>query len=247
MDTRAARIEQLRDVMVKNGDADKRVWLLEFGWTTDLVNQAYAWHRVTPEQQADYLLSAYKWAHDNWSPWIGVMALWTLPDPSWGPEREEYWWAVANPDGSDRPAKVKGKKRGSEKPFQITPACQHRPRPRPHLHLHLHLHLRPLRHCHDLLCPRPRPYLHLRPAAQLRARAPSRAACASQRSHSLPMPPMSQTIRRTSASESGGTHVRARINQEVAMVSPEVRRIANSGEEYRLALVAPQLPRQGLS
>ena len=28
------------------------------------------------------------------------MTLWTLPDPSWGPEREEYWWAVANPDGS---------------------------------------------------------------------------------------------------------------------------------------------------
>lgn len=98
------RVEDLRKIMVSNGDAAKQIWLLEFGWTTDEVNPAYAWHRVTPDQQAEYLLAAYKWAHDNWSPWIGVMTLWTLPDPSWGPEREEYWWAVANPDGSDRPA-----------------------------------------------------------------------------------------------------------------------------------------------
>jgi hypothetical protein len=97
------RVEDLRQIMVDNGDSAKQIWLLEFGWTTDLLNPAYAWHRVTPDQQADYLLAAYTWAHDNWSPWIGVMALWTLPDPSWGPDREEYWWAVANPDGTDRP------------------------------------------------------------------------------------------------------------------------------------------------
>ena len=98
------RVEDLRQIMVDNGDAAKQIWLLEFGWTTDLVNPAYAWHRVTPEQHGEYLVGAYRWAHDNWSPWIGVMCLWTLPDPSWGPEREELWWAVGNPDGSDRPA-----------------------------------------------------------------------------------------------------------------------------------------------
>ena len=140
--------------------------------------------------------------------------------------------------------KAKAKKRGSEKPFQITPACQRRPRP------HLPLRLRPLRHRRDLLRPRPRqhpcPYPHQRPPAQLRARAPSRAACALQRSYWSPIPPMTQTIRRTSASESGGTRVRARTNRAVMMVAPEVRPIANSGEEYRLALVAPQLAPQGL-
>jgi hypothetical protein len=98
------RVEDLRQIMVDRGDAAKQIWLLEFGWTTDLVNQAYAWHRVTPEQQAEYLVAAYEWAHQNWSPWIGVMCLWTLPDPSWGPEREELWWSVGNPDGTDRPA-----------------------------------------------------------------------------------------------------------------------------------------------
>jgi polysaccharide biosynthesis protein PslG len=98
------RVEDLRQIMVDNGDAAKQVWLLEFGWTTDEINPAYAWHRVTPEQQAEYLVAAYKWAHRNWSPWIGVMTLWTLPDPQWHPEREELWWAVGNADGTDRPA-----------------------------------------------------------------------------------------------------------------------------------------------
>jgi polysaccharide biosynthesis protein PslG len=98
------RVEDLRKIMVDNGDADKQIWLLEFGWTTDEVNSAYAWHRVTPEQHAQYIVDAYRWAHQNWSPWIGVMALWTLPDPRWEPTREELWWAVANADGTDRPA-----------------------------------------------------------------------------------------------------------------------------------------------
>jgi len=139
-------------------------------------------------------------------------------------------------------ATVTAKKRGSKKPFQITPACRHRPRPHPHL--------RPLRHRRDLLCPSPSPHPHpyprLRSPAQLRARAQSRAGCALQRSYSSPIPPMTQTIRRTSASESGGTRVRARINRAVVMVAPEVRLIASSGEEYRQVLVVPQLLSQEL-
>jgi len=34
-------------VMVANGDADKRIALLEFGWTTDArPGSPYAWHAV---------------------------------------------------------------------------------------------------------------------------------------------------------------------------------------------------------
>jgi polysaccharide biosynthesis protein PslG len=98
------RVEDLRKVMVANGDSAKQIWLLEFGWTTDNIHPSYAWHRVTPEQHAQYLVDSYKWAANNWSPWIGVMALWTLPDPRWAPDREEVWWAVADVDGTDRPA-----------------------------------------------------------------------------------------------------------------------------------------------
>ena len=44
--------------MVRNGDDAKQVWLLEFGWTSDDVHPAYAWHRVTEDQKADYIVGA---------------------------------------------------------------------------------------------------------------------------------------------------------------------------------------------
>ena len=98
------RVEDLRNVMVANGDADKQVWLLEFGWTTDKVHPEYSWFAISPETHAQYLVDAYLWAKNNWAPWIGVMTLWNMADPGWGPDREEYWWSVTNPDGSPRPA-----------------------------------------------------------------------------------------------------------------------------------------------
>jgi polysaccharide biosynthesis protein PslG len=98
------RIEQLRDVMVKNGDADKRVWLLEFGWTADQIHPTYSWYAVSEEKKGSNIVQALQYARQHWQPWIGVMTLWTLPDPTWTPEREEYWWAITNTDGTARPA-----------------------------------------------------------------------------------------------------------------------------------------------
>ena len=98
------RVEQLREVMVKNGDADKRVWLLEFGWTADSVHPNYSWFAVSEAKKGDNILKAFQYARDHWQPWIGVMTLWTVPDPTWTPDREEYWWAITNADGTARPA-----------------------------------------------------------------------------------------------------------------------------------------------
>lgn len=101
------RIEDLRNVMTRNGDSGKQIWLLEFGWTSDTVHPAYAWHAVSEDQKADYIVRAYKYAQMNWSSWIGVMTLWNLPAPDWTTEREEYWWSIANADGSNRAAYTK--------------------------------------------------------------------------------------------------------------------------------------------
>ena len=98
------RVEQLREVQVKNGDANRQIWLLEFGWTADQVHPNYAWFAISEEQKAVNIVKAFQYAKQNWAPWIGVMTLWTLPDPTWGPDREEYWWAIANPDGTARAA-----------------------------------------------------------------------------------------------------------------------------------------------
>ena len=101
------RVEDLRNVMVKNGDSAKQIWLLELGWSTDPIHPAYSWFKVTQDQQAQYIVDAYRWAVDHWSPWIGVMTLWNLPEPDWTQDQEEYWWSIANPDGSNRPAYTK--------------------------------------------------------------------------------------------------------------------------------------------
>jgi hypothetical protein len=97
------RVEQLRAIQERNGDTEQPVWLLEFGWTSDKLHPQYSWYAVSEAQKADNILSAFQYARANW-PWMGVMTVWALPDPAWGPEREEYWWAVSNSDGTPRPA-----------------------------------------------------------------------------------------------------------------------------------------------
>ena len=99
--------EDIRKIMERYGDGDKQVAILEFGWTTDLVNPDYAWHAVSQEQQADYLVRAYQYARAHWSPWIGPMIALSMANPASTPEDEQYWWAINYPDYAEmrvRPA-----------------------------------------------------------------------------------------------------------------------------------------------
>jgi hypothetical protein len=98
------RIEQLRAIMERRGDAAHQIWLLEFGWTTDTINESYSWYATTEQHKADLIVRAFQYAHRRWSPWIGVMTLWTLSDPNWRPFDEQVYWAITNPDGTHRPA-----------------------------------------------------------------------------------------------------------------------------------------------
>jgi hypothetical protein len=98
-------LEELRAVMVANGDAAKQVAILEMGWTTDTVNPSYAWHAVDEQTQADYLVRAYQYAEQHWQPWIGLMTTIYIADYDWKPEvDEQWWWAIVLPDGTPRPA-----------------------------------------------------------------------------------------------------------------------------------------------
>ncbi|MFQ6000610.1 MAG: hypothetical protein ACE5LG_02970, partial [Anaerolineae bacterium] len=94
------RVEDLRRIMVENGDEAKKVAVTEFGWSTD----KRRWHAVTEEEQADYLVRAYRWARENWSRWVGMMVAPPLADPAWTESDEGYFWAITYPDGSLRPA-----------------------------------------------------------------------------------------------------------------------------------------------
>ncbi len=98
------RVEDLRRIQESYGDTDTRVAVLEMGWTSDPIHPEYEWHRVTEEQKADYLVRAYRYAAENWSPWIGVMTTIYVCDPDWTENDEQYWWCITNPDGTPRPA-----------------------------------------------------------------------------------------------------------------------------------------------
>ena len=98
------RVEQLRAVQVKAGDSAWQIWFLEFGWTADKIHPQYAWFAVAEDKKADNIVKAFQYANKNWAPWMGVMTLWTLADPTWTTQSEEYWWAIDEPDGTPRPA-----------------------------------------------------------------------------------------------------------------------------------------------
>ena len=104
-------VEDIRAIMVKYGDSNKKIVLLEFGWTTDPVNQAYKWHGadagIDQFVQGNYLKGAYLYAAQNWQPWIGLMSLITLPHLDWmndgnASDEEQYWWAIMEPSPVDQ-------------------------------------------------------------------------------------------------------------------------------------------------
>jgi hypothetical protein len=96
-------VEDLHQIMVNNGDSNKRVVVLEFGWTRDeRTSSPYYWHRVDDQfMQGDYMVRAYQYAKAHWQPWIGLMSLIYMPDAKWTTEDEQYWWSVMEPSQVD--------------------------------------------------------------------------------------------------------------------------------------------------
>jgi polysaccharide biosynthesis protein PslG len=108
-------IEDVRNLMVRNGDGGKRMAVLEFGWSTDPdPNSPYYWHGagagIDENKKGDYLVRAYQWAAEHWKPWVGLMSAIYMPDVNWTKANEQYWWSVIGPGYPDlylRPAYVK--------------------------------------------------------------------------------------------------------------------------------------------
>ena len=99
------RAEDLRKVMEEAGDGNKQAWITEFGWTTKNQAKGYEYGEfISEQQQAEYLVNAFKWAQDKWD-WCGVMFLWNLNFSTVSPPTDEkYPWSIINADYSPRPA-----------------------------------------------------------------------------------------------------------------------------------------------
>ncbi|MHB1004050.1 MAG: hypothetical protein ACYC3S_00230 [Chloroflexota bacterium] len=83
--------EKQREVMVQNGDAEKKVWATELGW---LINGcSFSGRQTVPDTtQANYLVRAYQYAYTHWD-WMDVMLTFNL-DFS---DRRNYWLGDCDP------------------------------------------------------------------------------------------------------------------------------------------------------
>lgn len=104
------RVEDVRNLMVKNGIANKPVWVTEFGWATQNTSQYYEYgNQISYDMQADYLVRAIQFARTYYASWLTGMFVWNLnfaiPWKSEGnPLHEQASFGVLNGDWSPRPA-----------------------------------------------------------------------------------------------------------------------------------------------
>ncbi|MCP4425485.1 MAG: glycoside hydrolase family 5 protein, partial [Chloroflexi bacterium] len=94
----------IRDVMVRNGDAHKPIWISEMGWNTVPDGIPANFGRVTEEQQGRYGAEAYQRAQAEW-PWLGVINYWFFKRPAdWEKEQSWYYFRLMEPDFTPLPA-----------------------------------------------------------------------------------------------------------------------------------------------
>jgi polysaccharide biosynthesis protein PslG len=93
----------LRDIMVRNGDAAKPIWISEMGWNVAPEGMEARFGRVTLEQQARYAVEAYERAQSAW-PWVGVVNYWFFKRPAdWEKEQSWYYFRMLEPDFTPLP------------------------------------------------------------------------------------------------------------------------------------------------
>lgn len=95
----------VRDLMVKNGDAAKPIWIAEMNWNVAPDGVPPVYGKVTLEQQARYLPLAYARIAAEW-PWIGVANTWYLKRATDAWEqggRPEAYFRLLQPDFTPLP------------------------------------------------------------------------------------------------------------------------------------------------
>ena len=94
-----------REIMVKNGDADKPIWASEMGWDAQpaSVKAPPVFGQVSEELQARYTVQAFQRAAEEW-PWMGVMNIWFFKRAD-DHEKDQpfYYFQMVSPDFKPRP------------------------------------------------------------------------------------------------------------------------------------------------
>jgi len=91
------RVELLRQVMVENNDADKKIFITEMGW-----NDHPRWTRaVRPGQRISYTLEALRFAEENWD-YVEMAAIWVFRYPAPTKSYMDYYTMVT-PEFIEKP------------------------------------------------------------------------------------------------------------------------------------------------
>ncbi len=90
------RVELLRRVMERNGDASKKVYITEAGWN-DHPRWAFA---VRPAERIAYTLEACRWSESQ--DWLAVLAFWQFRMP-WGGASASVYYNFVGFDFTPRP------------------------------------------------------------------------------------------------------------------------------------------------
>ena len=92
-------VEGSRNIMVKYGDVNKRLWPTEFGWAVGpAVNNNYGYaNDNTREEQARWTVEFYQWMKRTG--YVGVAFLWNLNFSMTNPGTELQQWSIVTSDG----------------------------------------------------------------------------------------------------------------------------------------------------
>jgi polysaccharide biosynthesis protein PslG len=100
------RVELQRAIMERYGDADKPIWINEYGWNAapaSFPDELLTWKSVTEAQQSDYTVRGIAWGRAHW-PWLGVVNIWYFRQVGdIAPDRAAYYFALVDPEFNARP------------------------------------------------------------------------------------------------------------------------------------------------
>ena len=93
----------IRDLMVRNGDAAKPIWISEMGWNSAPEEIPANFGRVTEAQQATYTVEAFQRQQAEW-PWVGVNSVWFFKRAGDSEMGESwYYFRMMEPDFTPLP------------------------------------------------------------------------------------------------------------------------------------------------
>jgi len=111
------RVELQREIMVRYGDANKAIWLNEYGWNAAPETMDYKslpWKRVSEAQQAKYTVEGIRYGLEHW-PWIGAFNVWYFRQVgNVPPNRADYYFRLVDVDFTPRPVYLALQKASAE-------------------------------------------------------------------------------------------------------------------------------------